>query len=53
MATPGANLESLANLQANELQNLIVSLQGIAAARTGTIPTAPQPPHVPSATTVE
>ena len=35
MSTPGANLEELANLQANELQKLIESLQGIAVARTG------------------
>ena len=53
MATLGANLEALENIQADELQKLIESLKGISAARTGTIPTAPQPPHVPAATTGE
>ena len=53
MATPGSNLETLTNLQANEFQKLIKSLQGILAARTGTIPTVPQPPQVPAATTGE
>ena len=52
MDTPGANLEAMANLQADELQKIIKSLQGIAASRTGTnTPTAPQPPHIPAATT--
>ena len=54
MATPGANLESLENLQAEELQNIIKSLQGLAAAKKGTnTPTAPQPPHIPVATAGE
>ena len=53
MATLGANLEALANLQEDELQNLIESLQDLAADRTGTTLTAPQPPHVPAATTWE
>ena len=53
-ATPGAKLQALANLQADKLQKLIEILQGIAAARTGTnTPTAPQPPHIPVATTGE
>ena len=52
MNTPGANLEALAYLLADELQKLIEILQGIAAAITGTnTPTAPQPPHIPAATT--
>ena len=53
MATPGANLEALANLQAYELQKLIESLQGNVADMTGTTPTAPQTPHAPAATTGE
>ena len=54
MATTGANLEALANLQADKLQKIIKSLQGIVAARTGTnTPTTPQPPHIPAATTGE
>ena len=54
MATPGASLKSLANLQANEIQKLIEILQGIAAARTITnTPTAPKPPHIPAKTTGE
>ena len=53
MATPGANLKALANLQADELQKLIEVLQGIAASRKGTTPTASQHPHVPAATTGE
>ena len=52
MVTPGANLEALTNLQADKLQKLIESLQGIAEARTVTnTPTAPQPSHIPAATT--
>ena len=47
MATPGASLEALKNLQADELEKLIERLQGIAVSRTGTTPTAPQPPHAP------
>ena len=52
MATPGVNLEALANLQADEIRKLIKSLQGLAAARTGknTAPTAPQPPPIPATT---
>ena len=47
MVTPGANIEALANIQADELQNIIKSLQGIATARMGmNTPTAPQPPHI-------
>ena len=42
MATPGANLNALANLQAYELQKVIESLQGIVESRTGTnTPIAP------------
>ena len=36
MATLGATLKALANLQADDLQKLIEILQGITAARTGT-----------------
>ena len=51
MATPGANLEALVNLQDNQLQKLIESLQGIAAARTGTdTQTVTKPPHIPAGT---
>ena len=50
MATPGANLKALTNLHADELQKLIEGLQSLAAARTGTTPTAPQPPHIPAVT---
>ena len=51
MATPGSNLEALANLQANKLQKTIESLQCIAEARKGTnTPTAPQHPHVAAKT---
>ena len=53
MANPGANVEALANLQADELQKLSESLQGIAAARTGVTPTDPQPSTVPAETTGE
>ena len=54
MATPGSNLEALANLQANKLQKIIESLQDIAASRTGiNTPTAPQPPHIPTAKSVD
>ena len=54
MATLGANLKAMANLQANEFQKIIKSLQVIAEARTvmNTL-TAPQPPHIPAATTGE
>ena len=47
IATLGANLEALANLQVDELQKLIKSLHGMAAARTGTTPTAPTTPTRP------
>ena len=53
MATSGASLKALVNLQADELQKIIKILQGLAAARTGTTQTAQQPPHVPAATTGE
>ena len=49
MATPGVNLDALANLQTDELRNLIESLQGLSASRTEENPTltAPQPPPIP------
>ena len=49
MATPGANLDALANLQADELRKIIESPQGMAASRTeGTpTPTTPQRPPTP------
>ena len=53
MATPGANLKDLANIQADELHKIIDILQGLAASRTGTTSTAPQPPQFPAETTVE
>ena len=53
MATSGAILEALTNLQEDELQKFILSLQGIAEARTGTTPTAPHPPHILDVTTGE
>ena len=55
MATPGVNLESLANLQSDDLRKLIERPQGLVAARTGkeTTPTAPQPPHTPATTAGE
>ena len=53
MATPGVNLEALANFQAWDLQKLIKNLQGLAAARTETTSSARQPPHVSVATTGE
>ena len=52
MATPGMNLDALASLQADELQKLIESLQGIAAPRQEeTAPT--QPPLVHASTPEE
>ena len=55
MATPGANLDALANLQADELRKIIESPQGMAASRTeGTpTPTTPQRPPVPAKATGE
>ena len=51
MATPGTNLEALEYLQADKLQNHTESLKGLTAARTATnTPTAPQPPHILTAT---
>ena len=51
MAAPGASLEALTKFQADEIEKIIESLQGIAAASTGTTTTAPQPPYVPAVTT--
>ena len=50
MATPGMNLDALANLQEDELRNIIESLQGLAASRTeGTpTPTISQLPPTPA-----
>ena len=50
MATPGVNMDALANLQADELRKLIESLQDLAASRTEKTPTptAPQPPPIPA-----
>ena len=50
MATPGVNLESLANLQAEELIKLIEILQGLAASRTegAPTPTTPRRPNTPT-----
>ena len=53
MAAPGASLEALTKFQADEIEKIIESLQGIAAARTGTIPTAPQSPKISAVTTGE
>ena len=50
MATPGVNLEALANLQADELIKLIEILQGLAASRTegAPTPTTPRRPNTPT-----
>ena len=50
MATPGVNLDALANLQADKLRKLIESLQGLAASRTERTPTlaTPQRPPIPA-----
>ena len=48
MAAPGVNLDALANLQADELRNLIESLQGLAASSTEGAPTLkPRDAHPP------
>ena len=51
MTTPSVNLEALANLQADELRNIIESLQGMAASRTEGAPTPTTPQHPPTPTT--
>ena len=52
MATASMNLDALASLQADELQKLIKSLQGLAASRQeGTTPTRKPPAH--TSTTLE
>ena len=50
MANPGVNLYALKNLQADDLGNLIESLQGLATSRTegDPTPTTPQCPPTPA-----
>ena len=49
MATPGMNLDDLANLQADELQKLVEILQGLAASRQEEATPTQQPPVLASA----
>ena len=49
MATPGMNLDELESLQADDLQNLIESLLGLAASRQKETTPTRQPPIPASA----
>ena len=51
MATPGVNLDALANLQADDLRKIIESLQCLAASRTEVAPTQTTPRLPPTPTT--